>query len=189
MANIPKVKGKYRLDIGWEEGDLYPGSTLGLDVPYAVPPSSNPQDIEEHWKIVSRGDFKDAKPSYYDTSKGIKEGIEEGEIDPSFGHVFGTGTHLPYKTGSLDAITSDHALGLQYDIYEGLSEAIRVLRPGGKLFVRRPTDREEAKEIREWLKAQPVTRVVLRPEPWRSDIPIERREEEGRNWVLRFTKV
>ena len=117
----------------------------------------------------------------------IQEGIDSGEFEPNFQHTIGTGTHLPYATGSIDSYTSDHSLGLYFDTFEGLEEAIRVLRPGGKLFVRFPMDREHIKEMKEWLKTQPVTKVRFRPDPWHPEDT--ERDEEGRNWVLRFTKV
>jgi SAM-dependent methyltransferase len=189
MSNIPRVKGQRRLDVGWEQGEIYPGSTLGLDVPYGVPFSNNPEDIEKYRERMRNWPHEGGDQIDPGTHKYIQEGIQEGEFDPSFEHVYGSGTSLPYRTGSLDVYTSDHSLGMNFDTFEGLEEAIRVLRSGGKLFVRYPIGREEAKEIREWLKTQPVTKVRLGLQPWTSDIPIEDREEEGRNWVLRFTKV
>jgi len=157
----PRAKGKRRLDIGWGdrgEGYAQPGSTLGLD--------TGPEDITER--------------------------MEAGELLPGFQQLVGTGTDLPYRTGSLDVVTSDHALGLNYDTWEGLEEAIRVLRPGGKLYVRTPLGtiehKENAREIREWLRTQPVTNVKVSKE--KTDYYETYGEEDDMpNYIIRFTKL
>jgi len=193
---IPRVKGKRRLDIGWVEGDSpSPGSTLGLDPPGIWPPySQRPEDIEYHEKIIlQERDIIDIAPVSFSA---IQEGIEEGEIDPSFQHIHGTGTDLPFATGSIDGIHSGNALGLNYDTFGGLEEAIRVLRSGGKLFVRFPMDSWYAKEIRNWLKEEPqasqITRASVTTEPGSKDVSTDLETGERfiqHNYHIRFTKI
>tara|TARA_B100000749_G_scaffold149242_2_gene114538 strand:- start:232 stop:852 length:621 start_codon:yes stop_codon:yes gene_type:complete len=194
-GNIPRVKGKRRLDIGWVEGETpWPGSTLGLDPPGIWPPySQRPEDLEYHKEHMYGREPVLPDPDLF---KEIQGGIKQGEIEPSFEHVYGTGTDLPFATGSIDAIHSGNALGLNYDTFGGLEEAIRVLRSGGKLFVRFPMDSFYAKEIRNWLQEEPqasqITKASVTTETSSKDIDIDPETGErvtSYTYYIRFTKL
>jgi ubiquinone/menaquinone biosynthesis C-methylase UbiE len=55
--------------------------------------------------------------------------------------VRGDGAHLPFETGSLDALTGHSFLYLLPDREAALAESLRVLRPGGRLVLMEPNAR------------------------------------------------
>jgi len=138
---IPDVEGTKHLDVGWHEAE-YPimGATLGVDPYYS-------------------DEFMEQNP-------GITRGIRNPLFKRiGFEEIVGSGMDLPFADGTIDSVSSQHALGYQegYDpLEDALSEAIRVLRSGGKLGVLIWQAPESMKETRRWLRQQPVKNVRIR---------------------------
>jgi len=137
--NIPDVEGTKHLDIGWVEGD-FPiiGATLGVD----------PSSARENWNYES-------DPDQEKRTRDLHKSID-------FEEIAATGENLPFLDGTIDSVSSQHSMGMYYDLEEGLAEAIRVLRPGGKLGVITWKAPISIKETRTWLRRQPVTNIRIR---------------------------
>jgi len=50
-------------------------------------------------------------------------------------HCVGSLTSLPFDSDSIDTIVLHHALDIEWDVYQVLREAVRVLAPGGQLVI------------------------------------------------------
>jgi len=137
--NIPDVEGTKHLDIGWSEGD-FPiiGATLGVD------PGSN----RKFWNFEHSPEEDKEVTDFYRSI--------------NFEEIAASGTHLPFANGTIDSVSSQHSMGMEFDLEEGLAEAIRVLRSGGKLAVLTWVTTEEIEELRRWLRSQPVQNVRIR---------------------------
>lgn len=79
-----------------------------------------------------------------------------------FQEIQSSGYNLPFADGTIDSVSSQHAIGQEIDTEEGILEAIRVLRSGGKLAILFWTTPEDASIIRSWLKSLPVKNVRFR---------------------------
>jgi len=79
-----------------------------------------------------------------------------------FQEIQASGHNLPFADGTIDSVSSQHAIGQEIEIDEGLEEAIRVLRSGGKLAILFWSTPHEIKETRSWLKSLPIKNVRLR---------------------------
>ena len=80
----------------------------------------------------------------------------------AFEEIAASGLDLPFANGTIDSVSSQHSMGMQFDLEEGLTEAIRVLRSGGKLAILTWVTTEEIEELRRWLRSQPVQNVRIR---------------------------
>ncbi|MFI5783130.1 class I SAM-dependent methyltransferase [Nocardia sp. NPDC051570] len=76
-------------------------------------------------------------------------------------------TDLPFPDGSFDVVVSNlaiHNIGSRAGRGAALDEALRVLRPGGRLMI---ADIRRAREYRDHLVERRVCDIVLRPLGWR----------------------
>ena len=168
---IPDVEGTRHLDIGWTDSD-WPivGATLGVD----------PGSSQAEWNYAPTKEERD----YY---QGVKKRI-------GFEEIAASGSNLPFADGSIDSVSSQHAMGQEFEIEEGLEEAIRVLRSGGKLAVLFWTDPAEISMLKSWLKHQPVRNVrIRRPEGRRTEWE-DLDEEDGKTYIhslygIEFTRI
>lgn len=67
---------------------------------------------------------------------------------------------LPFRTGSIDAVTGHSVLYLLPDPRPALRECLRVLRPGGRLVVMEPNDRP--------VRLRDIVRLSANPRFWLS---------------------
>ena len=136
---IPDIEGTRHLDIGWIDSDWpITGATLGVD------PGSSQVD----WTYVPT---KEEMAYHRSVTKRI--GFEE---------VAASGGDLPFRDGTIDSVSSQFAMGESFDLQEGLEESIRVLRSGGKLAVLASLAPEHIREIKIWLRQQPIRNVRIR---------------------------
>lgn len=76
--------------------------------------------------------------------------------------IRGIAENLPFRSNSLDRVTSNSTIGEFADLDESILEVIRVLRFGGTARI--ITLDAEPTEVRELLRDQPVTNVRVRTE-------------------------
>lgn len=152
---IPDVEGTRHLDIGWGEAEApILGASMGVDLPYneGFEISANEQKI---------------KTAY------LKE--------INFEQLTAEGENLPLADGTIDSVSSQFSMGDWWDLYEGLTEAIRVLRSGGKLQIVTSQLTKDIRVIRDWLKQQPVKNVKI--------TKLEKDEHNSGIYGIEFTKI
>jgi len=111
-----------------------------------------------------------------------------------FEEISASGSDLPFADGTLDSVSSQHSMGYHgdYSLIEGLAESVRVLRSGGKLAVLVWQAPQEIKEMRSWLKHQPVRNVRIRirgKDPDEGRILDDGETVEAHLYGIEFTRV
>ena len=110
--------------------------------------------------------------------------VEEMGLFP----IEGVSENLPFRTGSLNFVTSQSVLGGEADLDSGVIEAARVLRSGGTAEMRILLDEAEVPEFRRLLRTLPIKDVSFRTRTPRSSPRFEEEFPDPMR-LLRFTKV
>ncbi len=102
--------------------------------------------------------------------------------------IEGVAEQLPFRSGSLNFVTSQSVLGGEADLNEGIIEAVRVLRPGGKAELRILLDEEFVPEFRELLRTLPIKNISFKTRTSRSSLRFDPEFPDPMR-LLKFTKV
>ena len=95
------------------------------------------------------------------------------EQAPGIIQVTGMEEQLPFRSGSLERVTSTSTIGEFAEAEESLEEVVRVLRPGGTARI--VTTDIEPFEAREILQDLPITNLrirTIRPDPEEPDFAV-----------------
>ncbi len=108
--------------------------------------------------------------------------------DFGFLPIEGRAEQLPFRSGSLNFVTSQSVLGGEADLDEGIIEAIRVLRSGGTAEMRILLDEELVPEFRRLLRSLPIKDISFKTRTPRSSSRFDPEFPDPMR-LLKFTKV
>ena len=117
-----------------------------------------------------------------------KQFTQEDVEDIGFFPIEGRAEQLPFRSGSLNFVTSQSVLGAEADLDEGIMEAVRVLRPGGTAELRILIDEEFVPEFRGLLRTLSIKNVSFKTRTPRSSSRFDPEFPDPMR-LLKFTKV
>ena len=121
-----------------------------------------------------------------ETTLGLDPVANPDTHKPGMLQLAGIAENIPFKSNSLDRVTSKNTIGSHSTLDESLIEIVRVLKPGGTARIKGGAVDLTRKEIRDILESLPVTNIRVRA--W-NEFPDDPEGPLPTDFIITFTKT